>query len=398
MKQIRNIALLLLLTLQQSVYAQSKYDIQKPFGFSTSISRTEAGSFDLTGGGEYAMPIKGQHVTLVSTGQPMDKEISAAIKNNSIIIFDGSKGDFIFSKILSFKNLTGKTILGINNARLCTSWYVTDDDRKMLIDAGVPNMKTSSGTGGVLPNGANIGEEAEYNTRKMLLEKYGNEDYRDAGLLAFTNCENLIIRNLTFAGPGSIDVGGSDLLTLKATKHVWVDHCDFADGMDDNFDITQSSDFITVSWCRFHYTDRSFMHQNSNLIGANDREPRGFLNVTFAYNNWGEGCHARMPLARIGKIHMLCNLYDCVGNVSPCINPRIDSEVLCEGNYIDQNIKNFFRTKDAKAWQWQSDNVITNPKANVPLSSGPVTMPYAYPKVKTKNLPEEIRKYVGPTL
>lgn len=390
--------MLFLMAVPLGMFAQSKYDFKKPFGFATCISRTEKGQFQLTGGGEYALPIKGKHVTLTSNGKPMDSKIRTAIQQNPIVVLDGSKGDFIVSKMILLDNLKDKTVIGTNNARLCTSWYITDSVRTALIDAGVPEMKTSSGTGGTLPNGIRIGEEAEYNTRTMLIGIYGNEDYRDAGIFTFTGCENIIIRNLTFSGPGSIDVGGSDLLTLKHSQHVWVDHCDFSDGMDDNFDITASSDFVTVSWCRFHYTKRSFMHQNSNLVGSSDREKRGFLNVTFAYNHWTEGCRGRMPMARIGKIHMLCNLYDCTNNYSPCMNPRIDAEFLLEGNYVNENTTSFFGTKDAKAWQWESSNIIANKSLPVPESNGKVSVPYTYPKVKTANLPEEIRKHGGPTL
>lgn len=61
---------LLLLMMTATGFAQSKYDMGKPFGFATSVSRTEKGSFRLTGGGEYAMPIKGNHITLLSRNLP----------------------------------------------------------------------------------------------------------------------------------------------------------------------------------------------------------------------------------------------------------------------------------------------------------------------------------------
>lgn len=345
------------------------------------------------------MPIQGSHVTLVSNGKAMDDDIIKALTDNKIVVLDGRNGDFCVSKIMMLEKLKDKTLIGVNGARLCSQWFITDSVRQALVDAGVPQMKTSARTGGVLSNGMRVSEEAEYNTRRMLMEIYGeDEPYREAGIMKWIGCENIVIRNIAFSGPGSIDVGGADLLSLSGCKHVWVDHCDFADGMDGNFDITSSSDFITVSWCRFRYTARSFMHQNCCLVGSNDREKRGFLNITYAYNYWTEGCRGRMPMARVGKIHLLCNLYDCTNNYSPCMNPRVDSEFLIEGNCIDARTTSFFTANSAKAWEWRKTNIIGNASLPVPESSGKVAVPYKYPKVRTKNLPEEIRRYVGNTL
>ena len=85
-------------------------------------------------------------------------------------------------------------------------------------------------------------------------------------------------------------------MSFRGTKNCWVDHCEFVDGMDGNFDITQKSDFNTVSWCTFSYSARSYMHQNTNLVGGSDSEATGYLNTTFAFNHWGDGCLARMPM------------------------------------------------------------------------------------------------------
>ena len=120
-----------------------------------------------------------------------------------------------------------------------TTWYATAEIIKALNDAGVPEMSTSGG-GGTLPNGQYVAEEAEYYTRKIIIEKTGDnsEKYRSSGVFSFNGCQNIIIRNITFQGPGSIDVGGSDLISFSGgTKNCWVDHCDFLDGVDGCLDI-----------------------------------------------------------------------------------------------------------------------------------------------------------------
>ena len=379
------------------------YDQNKPFGFCTRSSRTDATStYNITGGGCYSYPIpsdfKGKVIVLKSNGQDMKKDIQNAIKQNDVIIFDGSDGDFMVSSNIYVEG-GNKTLLGINNARLCTKWFVTNDIITALNKAGVPNMSTHDG-GGMLPNGQFVREETEYNTRKIIIELTGDqsESYRRSGILTVRQ-ENIIIRNITFVGPGSIDVGGSDLLSFNGAKHCWVDHCAFSDGMDGNFDITQSSDFNTVSWCTFSYTERSYMHQNTNLIGYSDREPTGFLNTTYAFNWWGQGCVQRMPMIRVGKIHMLNNYFSCT-TAGNCINPRKNSEVLIEGNYFEKGVRRYYSQNDAISVTWADSNHAEEPnKAGQPISIGtPVTVPYDYSVAPYADVPAAVKKHAGATL
>jgi pectate lyase len=379
------------------------YDLDKPFGFCTVSSRTDASStFNITGGGVYTYPIPesftGKVTTLKSNGQDMKGTIQNAIKNNDVVILDGADGEFIVSSNIGISGID-KTIIGINNAIISTKWYVTDEIKKALNDAGVPNMSTSGG-GGKLPNGQSVSEEAEYNTRKIIIEmtKDNNEDYRKSGCISLSSCQNIIIRNITFKGPGAIDVGGYDLISCTGSKNCWVDHCEFMDGMDGNFDITNAADFNTVSWCVFRYTDRSYMHQNTNLIGSSDSETTGKLNTTFAFNWWAPGCNQRMPLGRVGKIHMLNNYYSCSG-ASLCMNPRKNSEFLVEGNYFASGVKNCYKNNDATAVTWANNNVIANTSASKPTSFGTtVTVPYSYTVATTNDVPDAVQNGAGATL
>ena len=387
------------------IASATDYDQNKPFGFCTRLSRTDASaSFNVTGGGCYTYPIAesftGKVTVLKSNGQDMKRTIENAVKQNDVIIFDGAQGDFIVSSNVSI-SASNKTLLGINNARLCTQWSVTQEIIEALNKAGVPNMSTSSGTGGILSNGHRVGEEAEYQTRQIIINMTNDaeEKYRSAGVLTLFRCQNIIIRNLKFVGPGSIDVGGSDLLSCRASKNCWIDHCDFTDGMDGNLDITQSSDFNTVSWCTFSYTERSYMHQNTNLIGYSDREPTGFLNTTFAFNWWGPGCVQRMPMVRVGKIHMLNNYFSCT-TASNCINPRKNSEVLIEGNYFEKGVRRYYSQKDAIAVTWTDTNFAEEKnKMGQPASIGePVTVPYEYTIAPYADVPAAVKKHAGATL
>ena len=402
MKHSLIIMLMMLLPLT-SAAESSAYDQQKPFGFCTRSSRTQDIAYDLTGGGCYDYPVKGVSssdvVTLTSNGADMRDVIREAIANHRVIIFDGSEGCFSVSGTIELNNIRDKTLLGINHARLCTTWHVTPEIIGALNEAGVRGMSTS-GNGGTLSNGRQVREQAEFVTRQTIISLTGDmkEKSRQSGIFLFRGCQNLVIRNLQFVGPGSIDVGGSDLVSFNGTTHCWVDHCDFMDGMDGNFDITMQSDFNTVSWCTFSYTERSYMHQNTNLVGYSDKEATGCLNTTFAFCHWGDNCNVRMPMARVGKIHMLNNYYACAG-CSNCINPRKNSEFLVEGNYFGEGIKRCYSQNDAVAVTWSDNNHIAEESHRYPTSFGPtVTVPYAYTVAPTEVVPVEVGNYAGATL
>ena len=166
-----------------------------------------------------------------------------------------------------------------------------------------------------------------------------------SGILYVKRCTNFILRNLVFEGPGAHDVDGNDNLCLDNSQNVWVDHCEFHDGVDGNFDIKNMSDFISVTWCTFSYekpprsggSGGSDDHRYSNLIGSSDNatDDDGHLNVTFQYCWWGAGCRERMPRMRFGKLHMVNNLFSS-SVANHCIRAGYKANVLATGNYFDK--------------------------------------------------------------
>jgi len=252
------LTLILSLSMLATSLSAQHPDLNRPFGWANCTTLTSGDDYRVTGGKAVASP---STITLTSTGSDMRKTIIKAINENDIIIFDGSKGDFVVSSTMSLKDLQNKTIVGINNARVCTEFYLSPELHQLMNDKKVLEQNTSKAKEKLtLSNGKSVSEPREYLVRQTLIDKMQDpeEKFRNAGLFSFSNCQNIIIRNLSLQGPGAIDVGGNDLLTLsRGSKHVWVDHVDFCDGMDVNFDFISFSDFITVSWCRFHYSERT---------------------------------------------------------------------------------------------------------------------------------------------
>lgn len=130
---------------------------------------------------------------------------------------------------------------------------------------------------------------------------------------------NIIIRNLIFEGPGAYDVDGHDNLTSEAAN-IWVDHCEFQDGMDGNFDNKGTADNVTVSWSKFTYlktpkaggSGGTDDHRFSDLVGSSktDAPADGHYSITFKNCYWAEGCRERMPRGRNAELHVLNCYYN----------------------------------------------------------------------------------------
>ena len=166
-----------------------------------------------------------------------------------------------------------------------------------------------------------------------------SEDKSESGIITLRGCKNIIIRNITFKGAGAYDIDGSDNLELYGCSNIWVDHCDFQDGVDGNLDCNNGSDNICISWCRFRYlidpwaggSGGSNDHRFSNLWGGSDSKTsdEGKLNTTFYCCWWDEGCRERMPRIRFGKVHIL----DCLFSssvVSYCVGGGYKSNAYIE--------------------------------------------------------------------
>ena len=228
MKRYLTVILCALFPMMHSA-AQSKYDLQRPFGWATSTSLTSGDDYNLTGGGAFNtdLPdsVPGRKTIVVrNTGGDMRDALISAIKANDIIILDGSEGELTVSGTLELKGLSSKTIIGRNNASIRTRFRLTSDIHKLLNDSNVLSLSTAAAKQPfILPNGQKVKEECEYAIRKILSTSLNDpkETYRHSGLMHFYACENIILRNITFQGPGSVDVSGDDLMTLSdGSRHI----------------------------------------------------------------------------------------------------------------------------------------------------------------------------------
>ena len=240
------------------------------------------------------------------------------------------------------------------------------------------------------------------------------------GHLGFSGSSNVIVRNIKIVGYGvgdcSLDpdydksVGcssGNDAITVNnSAHHLWFDHCDVSDGTDGNLDITKGSDFVTVSWTKFHYSPRKDPegndstgdsgHRFSNLIGAADNVAgdEGKLNVTWHHDWWADNVNQRMPRTRAGKIHLFNNLFTASGN-SYCSNAGQGAALLVE-NTIYSGVKAPFQVDSNAVGLVSKGNTFPNSTGNTMGSGSAFTPPYAYTPDSVDKLQATIEANAGP--
>ncbi len=118
-------------------------------------------------------------------------------------------------------------------------------------------------------------------------------------------------------------------------------------------------------------------HRFSNLFGSSDDaiEDRTKLNITFQYCWWAQGCKARMPRVRFGKVHIVNNFFNSTV-ASQCVQAGFEANLLVESNVfenvripIDRMANNFTAVT-------AQNNIFTNTIGNTAGSGTAFTPPY----------------------
>ncbi len=228
----------------------------------------------------------------------------------------------------------------------------------------------------------------------------------NSGIFRLNGCSDIIIRNLKFEGPGAYDINGWDNMSLLNCSRIWVDHCNFEDGMDGNLDITNGSDYITVTYCKFTYLKPPIPggletndHRYTNMVGNSDNSSvdPGKLRVTYARCWWASGCRERMPRVRFGKVHVVNCYYNCTGN-NYCVaagkqaNIRIEK---CNFNGVDDAL--IQKSSSYTAYQ-NIGSIFNNCTGNSTGAGTAFTPPYTIAILGASAVPANISSGAGATL
>lgn len=360
-----------------------------PWGWATCSD--ESGTAYILSGGNFT---DAKRITLkaLGGGQTDDAQIKQAIATNDIIIFDGSNGDFIIEEVMKLASTKNKTLIGINDARLCTKFFLTDEDNAYLASQNLDGLSSTDQYTGTLPDGTSLTcDKRAFFTMKAMMEL----QYQKTGVYSLpnksgifhieTSSENIIIRNLSLIGPGSVDIDGVDLITNQG-KHVWVDHCTLVDSQDGALD-SKVCDWATYTFNHFYYTSRSYSH--AYTCGCGWADGTMTLHLTFADNIWGEGCVRRLPQCGDCYVHLVNNYHNCPGN-SAGMTINDNCKALVEGNFAASGVKNPLTGSGSNR-----NITVRNNNFSATSVGSTVTVPYEYTTIAVAEVPSVLKGEEG---
>ena len=240
------------------------------------------------------------------------------------------------------------------------------------------------------------------------------------GGISISKEKNVIVYNLNIEGvyPNNGPVDGIDI--SGASTNIWIHHCTIWNAPDGNLDIKKQANYITVSYCKFYYTDKNHPHRLNALIssgGGTKPNDFGFLKVTYHHCWFADNIQERMPRIMYGEVHVYNNYYTSQNN-NYCVGVGSYASALIENNY-------FKKVKDPIKFMYnvytfilQRNNVFDGTKGTqdgtkegVILGSTYVTeepnkllkdpvkltsLPYKYHLDSGKNVPSIVQKEAGP--
>ena len=143
------------------------------------------------------------------------------------------------------------------------------------------------------------------------------------------NCRCIIIRNIRLTR------GRIDGVAFHNCHHVWVDHCDFSNSYDGLLDITNGSDFVTVSWVKLHDHNKVSITNSGTCHYEDYNKER----VTFAHCMFNNNTQ-RNPRIGYGKMHIYNSYWENIKLY--CIGFHSQAQVLSENNYFSPTARHPF--------------------------------------------------------
>ena len=210
---------------------------------------------------------------------------------------------------------------------------------------------------------------------------------------------NIIVQDITFKNY----VTDAALMIKFGTHHVWVDHCDFSTDRNKGWEywgkdisITRESDYITVSWNKFHDTNLSVLI--SGGIEGHETD-KGKLRVTMHHNFWynvGE----REPTMNYGSVHMFNNYH--LNNSGYSIGARAGGTVRTDNEYFEnckKPLSNNLAGDPPGFFSGVNTNMYVNSGSNdIKNAISTWVPPYAYQSVldPAANVPAIVKANAGP--
>ncbi|KAK7381316.1 hypothetical protein VNO78_33917 [Psophocarpus tetragonolobus] len=169
-----------------------------------------------------------------------------------------------------------------------------------------------------------------------------------------------------------------DAISIFGASNIWIDHVSLSNCADGLIDIIEGSTGITISNC--HMTK----HNDVMLFGASDSYSGDkIMQITVAFNHFGQGLIQRMPRCRWGFVHVLNNdythwmMYAIGGSSGPTILSQGNRFIAPNNDVAKEITHRDYATPDVwKNWQWQSDMDLFMNGAKFTTSGSPIRLAY----------------------
>ena len=333
------------------------------------------------------------HVNQVQADTAIDVSV---LKAKDLLDMDG---------LVGWATVEGEGVETVTGGGEVTPVLATDyETLSALAGDNLPRVIIISGTIDTVGKAINVG------SNKTIIGI--DENATLIGGFVVKNACNVIISNLNIKGVWPA-TALPDALGIENSHHVWADHLNIWDAPDGNLDIKGSSNYVTVSWCKFWYTSEIHEHRLSNLISSgtgNDATELHHLNVTYHHNWFADLIMQRMPRLLYGKGHIYNNYYTAKDS-DYCIGVGCYASALIENNYFkdSNNPHQVMYEGTIATYITARDNVYDNVTGKMQSgyfkgSKNFTAMepeefdnpPYEYYPDAAEDVPEIVQAYVGP--
>ncbi|XP_019250352.1 PREDICTED: probable pectate lyase 18 isoform X2 [Nicotiana attenuata] len=152
-------------------------------------------------------------------------------------------------------------------------------------------------------------------------------------------------------------ISDGDGVSIFGGSHIWVDHCSLSNCKDGLIDAIMGSTAITISNNYMTHHDKVMLlgHSDSHVQDKN-------MQVTVAFNHFGEGLVQRMPRCRHGYFHVVNNdythweMYAIGGSANPTINSQGNRFLAPDIRFSKEVTKHEDAAESEwKKWNWRTD-------------------------------------------
>ncbi|XWS48063.1 hypothetical protein CRYUN_Cryun13aG0040200 [Craigia yunnanensis] len=177
-----------------------------------------------------------------------------------------------------------------------------------------------------------------------------------------------------------------DGISIYGSHNIWIDHISLSRCYDGLIDVIQASTAITISNC--HLTN----HNDVMLLGGNDGySDDKVMQVTVAFNHFGQGLVQRMPRVRWGFVHVVNNdythwlMYAIGGSKQPTILSQ-GNRFIAPLNIACKEVtkREYSPESEWKSWNWRSENDLMMNGAFFVESGSPIRIVNRHEVIKAK--------------